>query len=123
MAEPLYKLLKKRTKFKWEHKQEIAIEGLKEIFKSPPVLRHIEHNSNRLVIVSVDTNSIAIGWAVGQDDADGRRFVVRFGARILSKQKRAYPQVQKELLGALTALKAERNYSIGAKKMLELDCF
>ena len=39
MAEPLYKLLRKGTKFKWEKKQEVAMEGLKETLKSPPVLR------------------------------------------------------------------------------------
>jgi hypothetical protein len=38
-AEPLYKLLRKGTKFKWEQKQEAAMEGLKEILKSLPVLR------------------------------------------------------------------------------------
>ena len=39
MAEPLYKLLRKETKFKWEKKQEVAMEGSKEILKPLPVLR------------------------------------------------------------------------------------
>ena len=72
--------------------------------------------------MTVDISSIAIGWAIGQDDADGRRFAVRFGARILTERQRAYPQVKRELLGALTALKAERNYLIGANVVLETDC-
>jgi hypothetical protein len=58
MTEPLYELLKKGTKFKWEQKQEVAIEGLKEILKSPPVLRQIEYDSGRLVIVTIDTSPI-----------------------------------------------------------------
>jgi hypothetical protein len=98
------------------------MEGLKEILKSPPVLRQVEYDSGRPVIVIVDTSSIAIGWAVGQDDIDGKRFAIRFGARILTERQRAYPQVKRELLGALTVLKAERNYLIGANVVLETDC-
>ena len=122
MAEPLYKLLRKGTKFKWEKKQEVAMEGLKETLKSPPVLRQVEYDSGRPVIVTVDTSPIAIGWAIGQDDLDGKRFAIRFGARILTERQRAYPQVKKELLGALTALKVERNYLIGTNVVLKTDC-
>ena len=92
MAEPLYKLLRKGTKFKWEQKQEVAMEGLKEILKSLPILRQVEYDSGRPVIVTVDTSPIAIGWAIGQDDPDGKQFAIRFGARILTERQRAYPQ-------------------------------
>ena len=98
------------------------MEGLKEILKSPPVLRQVEYASNRPVIVIVDTSPIAIGWATGQDDPDGKQFATRFGVRILTERQRAYPQVKRELLGALTALKAERNYLIGANVVLETNC-
>jgi hypothetical protein len=76
----------------------------------------------RPVIVTVDTSPIAIGWAVGEDDTDGKRFAIRFGARILTERQRAYPQVKRELLGALTTLKVERNYLIGTNVVLETDC-
>ena len=122
MADPLYKLLRKGTKFKWGQQQELAMEGLKEILKSPPVLRQVDYDCGRPVIVTVDTSPIATGWAIGQDDAEGRRFAIRFGARILTERQRAYPQVKRELLGALTALKADRNYLIGANVVLETDC-
>jgi Integrase zinc binding domain/RNase H-like domain found in reverse transcriptase/Reverse transcriptase (RNA-dependent DNA polymerase) len=122
MADPLYKLLRKGTKFKWGQEQELAMEGLKEILKSPPVLRQVDYDCGRPVIVTVDTSPIATGWAIGQDDAEGRRFAIRFGARILTERQRAYPQVKRELLGALTALKADRNYLIGANVVLETDC-
>ena len=122
LAEPLYRLLRKGTKFRWEHKQELAMEGLKEILKSPPILRQVDYDCNRPVVVTVDTSPIAIGWAIGQDDAEGKRFAIRFGARILTERQRAYPQVKRELLGALTAMKADRNYLIGADVVLETDC-
>jgi hypothetical protein len=122
IAEPLYKLLRKGTKFRWEHNQELAMEGLKEILKSPPILRQVDYDCNRSVVVTIDTSPIAIGWAIGQDDAEGKRFAIRFGARILTDRQRAYPQVKRELLGALTAMKADRNYLIGANVVLETDC-
>lgn len=122
LADPLYKLLRKGIKFKWGQEQELAMEGLKEILMSPPVLKQVEYNCGRPVVITVDTSPIAIGWAVGQDDAEGRRYAIRFGARILTERQRAYPQVKRELLGALTALKAERNYLIGADVVLETDC-
>ena len=74
------------------------------------------------MIITVDTSPIAIGWAIGQDDKEGNRFAIRFGARILTERQRAYPQVKRELWGALIALKADRNYSIGANVVLETDC-
>ncbi len=122
IAEPLYKLLRKKNKFLWRDEQDMAMTELKKILESPPILKQVDYNCKRPVIVTVDTSPIAIGWAVGQDDGEGKRFAIRFGARILTERQRAYPQVKRELWGALTALKAERNYLIGAEVVLETDC-
>ena len=72
----------------------------------------MSYNCGRPVIVTVDTSPIAIGWTVGQDDEEGKRFAICFGAWILKKRQKAYPQVKRELWGALTALKADINYLI-----------
>jgi hypothetical protein len=122
ISEPLYKLLRKKNKFFWGHEQDLAMDDLKKILKSPPVLKQVNYDCQRPVIVTVDTSPIAIGWAIGQDDEDKKRFAIRFGARILTERQRAYPQVKRELWGALTALKADRNYLIGAEVVLETDC-
>ena len=97
ISEALYKLLRKKSKFLWKHEQDLAMVGLKKILKAPPVLKQVEYNSGRPVIVTVDTSPIAIGWAVGHDDEEGNRFAIRFGAKILTKRQRAYPQVKREL--------------------------
>ncbi|KAL3681576.1 hypothetical protein R1sor_024532 [Riccia sorocarpa] len=76
----------------------------------------------RPIIVTVDTSPKAVGWAVGQDDADGVRFAARFGARILTQRQRDYPQVKRELLGVLTAMKVDKDFLIGAYVVLETDC-
>ena len=98
------------------------MERLEDILKLPPILRQVNYDCDRPVVVTVDTSPIAIGWAIGQDDGEGNRFAIRFGARILTDRQRRYPQVKRELLGALTAIKADRNYLIGANVVLETDC-
>jgi len=72
--------------------------------------------------LTVDASPIGIGWAIGQDDDDGNRFVVRFGAKVLNSQQRGYAQVKKELWGVVTAMKSEKEYLIGASMIVETDC-
>lgn len=122
LSEPLYRLLRKGTRYVWGETQKLAMQSLKDVLRSPLVLRQVNYGCGRPVIITVDTSPIATGWAVGQDDEQGRRYAIRFGARVLTERQRAYPQVKRELWGALSALKAERNYLIGADVVLETDC-
>ncbi|KAL3679949.1 hypothetical protein R1sor_022905 [Riccia sorocarpa] len=122
ISEPMYELLRKGKRFRWETRQGEAMARLKHALVSSPTLRRIDYQCGRPVIVTVDTSPIAIGWAVGQDDGEGCRFATRFGARVLSSRQRDYPQVKRELWGVVTALKTERNYLIGAHVVLETDC-
>ena len=97
ISEPLYKLLRKGKRFIWKDEQEIAMKNLKKTLSSPPVLRQVDYQCGRPVVITVDTSPIAIGWAIGQDDGEGKRFAIRFGARILTERQKAYPQVKREL--------------------------
>ncbi|KAL3688565.1 hypothetical protein R1sor_014874 [Riccia sorocarpa] len=122
MAEPLYALLKKGRRFSWSLEHHEAMENLKRALQSPPVVRRLDFTCGRPIIVTVDTSPRAIGWVIGQDDADGVRFAGRFGAKILAGRQRDYPQVKRELWGVYTALRTDRNFLIGAVVMLETDC-
>ncbi|KAL3700870.1 hypothetical protein R1sor_018892 [Riccia sorocarpa] len=93
MAEPLYALLKKGKRFIWSLLHHDAMEKLKKVLQSPPVLRRLNYTCGRPVIVTVDTSPKAVGWAIGQDDEKGVRFVARFGAKILAGRQRDYPQI------------------------------
>ncbi|KAL3696508.1 hypothetical protein R1sor_010584 [Riccia sorocarpa] len=122
IAEPLYALSRKGQKFRWEEKHVDAMRRLKALLSSSPVLGRVDYHCGRPVILTVDTSPIAIGWAVGQDDENGNRIAVRFGARVLSSRQREYPQVKRELWGVVTAMKSERNYLMGAVVVVETDC-
>ena len=59
VLEPLYKLLCKGKKFLWGHEQDLAMEELKEILRLPPILKQVNYNCKRPMIVTVDTSPIA----------------------------------------------------------------
>ncbi|KAL3676446.1 hypothetical protein R1sor_026394 [Riccia sorocarpa] len=122
LADPLYALLRKGVRFVWREEQSLTMKRLKEVLKSSHCLRPLDYSCGRPIIVTVDTSPKTVGWAVGQDDAEGVRFATRFGARILTQTQRNYPQVKRELWGVLTALKVDKDFLIGAYVVLETDC-
>ena len=89
---------------------------------SAPTLRKAEYDG-RLIIIIVNTSPIGIGWAVGQDDEEAKRYAVIFGAKVLNQRQRKYSQVKRELWGVITALKTEKGYCIVAYVIVETDCF
>ena len=66
------------------------MQRLKQLLQSSPTLRKVDYGSKRPVIVTVDTSPTGIGWAVGKDDEEKHRYVVRFGAKVLSARQRNY---------------------------------
>ena len=122
VADPLYGLLKKNSSFLWTNVHTGVIRQLKEMLLNAPVLRKARYDSEHPIIVTVDTSPIGIGWAISQEEKDGLRYAVRFGAKILTDRQRAYPQIKRELWGMLTAIKTDREYLIGAEVVIETYC-
>jgi hypothetical protein len=77
---------------------------------------------DRPIIVTVDTSPTGIGWVINQADSDGARYPIRFGAKVLNGRQRGYAQVKRELWGIVSAIKADRDYLIGAEVLIEIDC-
>ena len=87
-----------------------------------PALRKVNYEYGRPLIVTVDASPTSIGWAIGQDDEQGHKYVIRFGAKVLSARQRYYPQIKRELWGMVTTLKNGKEYLIGACVVVETDC-
>ncbi|MCO5559799.1 hypothetical protein L7F22_013403 [Adiantum nelumboides] len=121
VADPLYQLLRKNQTFEWKDAHTQAMRKLKKLLLSLPTIRKVDYECGRPMIVTLDTSPTGIGWAVGQDDEEQRRYVVRFGAKVLNARQRNYPQVKKELWGVVTALKCDREYFIEASVIVEID--
>lgn len=91
--------MRKEKRFEWDKEQELAIEGLKVVLQSPPMLRQVDYNYRRPVIVTIDVSPIAIGWTIGQDDKEDNQFAIRFEKRILIERQRDYPKVKRKSFG------------------------
>ena len=93
---------------------------------SQPILRPGDYSAEALndrpICVTIDTSPFGVGWAIGQNDNNGNRYAIRFGARVLTERERKYPQVKRELRGLFLALKTDREYLIGVPVIIETDC-
>jgi hypothetical protein len=70
---------------------------LKKALLSPPILQPLRYGDFWPIIVTVDSSPHAFGWAVGQDDENGNRFALCYGAKIFTETQRRYPRVKREL--------------------------
>lgn len=122
VADPLYSLLQKRKRFKWKKKHTETIRKLKRLLSSPLVLQRISYEDGKSVILTIDISPIAVGWTLGQNDEEGNRFAIRFGAKRINEQKRNYLQVKQELWKIVTTMKNRRDYLIGAPVIVETYC-
>ena len=99
--EPLTKLLRKNTKFRWTSEQEIAFQKLKQLLLNSPVLAF--PNYDIPFHLAVDTSSKGIGYVLYQTYTDEKEEesmrVVRFGSKSLSRWQRSYGPTKLELFG------------------------
>ena len=63
---------------------------LKRTLTAAPALRKAEYAPGTPVYITVDTSPTGIEWVVNQEDEDGTRFPIRFGAKVLSERQRGY---------------------------------
>ena len=104
IAKPLVQLTRKDIKFVWGPQQEIAFNRLKEIMASPQALRPIDYQSDKPVILSVDTSKFGIGMILSQENDKGKRVPACYGSIPLQPQEASYPQSKLELFGLFRAL-------------------
>ena len=97
VAEPLYGLLKKGRRFEWLDEHTESVRKMKEALAAAPALWKAAYEKGTPIYVTVDTSPTGIGWVVNQEDEDGIRFPIRFGAKVLSERQRGYAQVKREL--------------------------
>ena len=80
VAETLYGLLKKSRKFEWTKEHTEVVRRLKRTLAATPALRKAEYAPSTPVYITMDTSPTGIGWVVNQEDEEGTRFPIRFGA-------------------------------------------
>ena len=112
---PLYELDKKDTKFFWSKKCQRAFkEAIMAVTNSEAIA---PFNPEEDSIITSDASSYGIGAVLSQK-VDGVEKVVCFFSRTLNEREKGWPQVQKEALAIVEAVKRFHKYIYGRKFVL-----
>ena len=117
VAEPLYRLLKKKA-FEWGEEQQSAFEELKMRLVSPPVLS--VPSTAGIFISDTDASDKAIGAELLQVQDDQER-VIAYGSFALTPHRRRYCTTRKELLAVVRFTNQFRHYLLGRKFIVRTD--
>ena len=107
---PLHKLLQKKTKWKWGEVEERAFQNSKKALVNSDALVHFD--PKKPIVVIADSSSYGIG-AVICHTVDGVERPICFASRTLSSAEKNYPQIEKEALALVFAVRKFNHYLWG----------
>jgi hypothetical protein len=110
IAEPLYRLLKKGTTFKWTDIQQRAFESLKSTLTSAPLMRLPDFDL--AFNLHTDANNTGLGAVLSQT-INGIEHPVYYASKTLSAAQRNYTTTERECLAVKWACQLFRPYLIG----------
>jgi hypothetical protein len=112
VAEPLYSLLRKNTPWKWDASQVSAMQTLKRLMTSEPILHMPDFNER--FIVYTDASDFGLGAVLAQQVKENER-VICFASKSMNASQRNYSATDRECLSIQWALQHWRHYSGGEK--------
>ena len=116
---PLYKLLKKSTRWLWTQCEQSAFEKSKALLSSKSVLVHFD--PSREILLACDASSYGIGAVLSHKMPDGSERPIAFASRTLSKAEKNYSQIEKEGLACVFGVKQFHTLLYGHKFTLITD--
>jgi len=114
IASPLFRLIRKDTKFEWTDESNKAFETLKGHLTSTPVL--ILPNPEKQFIMETDASHFALGCVLSQYDEEHKLHPIGYYSRSFTKPERNYSITDKELLAIIAGLEEWRHLLIGTKE-------
>ena len=108
MAEPLYRLTKKTTPWKWEDEEQAEFEQLKNVLSSDQVLVHFDPNET--LVLTCDASNVGIGAVLVHRYQDGSERPTANMSKTLTAAERNYSQIHKEELSIIFGLKKFYQY-------------
>ena len=122
MTEPLTRLTRKDSVFRWDEQCENAFIALKNKLCSAPILKFPDTTDQAgMFILDTDASDNSIGAVLSQVDSDGQERVIAYGGRTLNKNERNYCTTRKEMLALVNFLKHYRHYLLGRKFLVRTD--
>jgi hypothetical protein len=110
---PLYKLMKKFDHFTWTPDAQEALDSLKNMLKSPPILTAPTLEEPMLLYISATTQVVSAALVVEREEPGRSKKVQRpvyFVSEVLSDSKTRYSQMQKLVYAILMTKRKLRNY-------------
>ncbi len=113
IRQPMDKLTRKDTPFKWEKPQQDAFDEIKRRVASKPVIA--TPNPELAYIIEADASGKGIGAVASQRNEQGELHPIAFYSRALKGPELNYGIPDQELLAIVEAFKEWKVYLIGAK--------
>ena len=111
IARPLCNLLAKDVPFAWSQACEVALDKLKTMLVSPPIMRSPDWNLPFEIMC--DASDYAIGAVLGQRE-EKMAFVIYYASKTLDSAQANYTTIEKEFLAVVFALEKFRSYIVGS---------
>jgi len=110
---PLYRLVRKSGRFTWTDEAQQALDGLKSLLTTAPILVP-PADGEPLHLYIVATTQVVSAALVVEREEEGHALKIQrpvyFVSEILSETKTRYPQIQKLLYAVLIAERKQRHY-------------
>jgi len=110
---PLYRLVRKSGRFTWTDEAQQALDGLKSLLTTAPILVP-PADGEPLHLYIAATTQVVIATLVVEREEEGHALKIQrpvyFVSEILSETKTRYPQIQKLLYAVLIAERKQRHY-------------
>ena len=97
---PLYKLLGKKTTWRWRAEQDKAFQESKQLLTSSPLLVHFDS-----LVLACDASAYGIGAVLAHRLPDGAEKPIGYASRTLNPAERNYSQLEKEGLSCVFGIK------------------
>jgi hypothetical protein len=110
---PLCKLMKKSDHFTWTPEAQEALDSLKNMLKSPPILTAPTPEELMLLYISATTQVVSAALVVEREELRRSHKVQRpvyFVSEVLSNSKTRYSQIQKLMYAILLTKRKLRHY-------------